>query len=329
MTNVVILGGTGMLGSMLVDVFSKDERFHVEASYHGRRPLPTEEGRVRWFPFEACGPLICERVPGIGSWVINAIGAIPQRGADRRRMIKANTQLPQDLALRASGHGFRVIHATTDCVFSGAGCWYKEAEEHDGTSDYARTKSLGEAQIGNVLNLRCSIVGPEPRPGGSGLLEWFLSLPKGSEVDGWTDWWNGITTLAWAKIAKGIVLSTDPLNGTYHVIPHDSATKAELLDVFRRTYGRTDVYVKEVNKDRDMRLDTSHARVNERLWRDAGYDGVPEIGELVREQAEYDYAFEWRDTRKPAVCTECGSLELSLGSHDQPSAVCADCGAEQ
>jgi dTDP-4-dehydrorhamnose reductase len=152
---------------------------------------------------------------------------------------------------------------------------------------YGKTKSLGEVSAENVLNLRCSIVGPElGRP--ISLLGWALSSPAAAELTGYTQHrWNGITTLHFAKICAAVIDGAG-VPSRQHVVPADSVTKAELLELMLAAFGRTDVAVRHApgpGAPVDRTLTTRDPAANERLWRAAGYTRPPTIGEMLGELA--------------------------------------------
>ena len=106
---------------------------------------------------------------------------------------------------------------------------------------YGKTKSLGEVKSNNLLNLRCSIIGPEINDRLS-LLEWFLSQIKGSKVNGYHHhYWNGVTTLQFAKFCEEIMLNDlfDTLrdvDNTIHLILNQTVSKFELLRIFNNVF---------------------------------------------------------------------------------------------
>ncbi len=215
-------------------------------------------------------------------------------------MVRVNALLPYELAEICHETGARMIHVTTDCVFSGAGGrggaynHYRERDVHDSSNFYGRTKSMGEVlHDKRVLNLRCSIVGPEPRIPGKGLLGWFLSHPRTNPILGFGDHlWNGVTTLALAKVIQGIVLNADDLKFAslpriHHLVPKGEVSKAALLELFAAHFGKpSKIEVHNVGGV-DRTLGTSHPDLNKRLWRLAGYGKPPRIEEMIRELSRW------------------------------------------
>lgn len=225
-------------------------------------------------------------------YVINCIGRIkPTIDEDDSESVyqakQINSNLPKQIEKLSEAGRFKIIQIGTDCVFSGKKGLYTINDEYDASDIYGRTKSDGEIDSGKKMLLRTSIVGPEVKPGQS-LLNWFLELDKDSEVDGFENHkWNGITTLAFAKIVKGIILNNIYTPKIIHLTPKDLVSKYELLSMFSSSFKREDIVINPTNAhlviDRTLLADTSID--NEAIWNIAGYDGVPTISELVKELA--------------------------------------------
>ena len=287
---IVILGGTGMLGSMLVRVFSKLPVPLYASFRDGTKIRP--DAPCKWFMFQAgtAFPPSLEGLLGPGDWILNAAGSIPHREEGGRALIQANALLPYDL-VRYTERGVRVLQIATDCVFSGECGAYVETDRHDSMYAYGKAKSLGEVRAPRFHHLRCSIVGPELNNKLS-LLEWVRSHEPGSEVRGYSNHlWNGITTLAFAKIAAAIVSGDGKLGYLQHVVPRHPASKRALVTAISKHFGLgLKVLPVEDPKTghRDMTLGTDDPILNESLWVAAGYKGVPGIEELIQELAEFD-----------------------------------------
>ncbi len=137
-----------------------------------------------------------------------------------------------ELSQREGLHGFKLVHISTDCVFSGKVGSYNETDITDGQGNYAKTKALGEVG-GDSLTIRTSIIGPELKDG-TGLLQWFL---KQDECQGWVNvYWSGVTTL---ELAKAIdVLVDKDVKGLYHLTQEKKISKYELLKVISEVYNK-------------------------------------------------------------------------------------------
>ncbi|MEJ1230382.1 MAG: sugar nucleotide-binding protein [Galbitalea sp.] len=224
--------------------------------------------------------------------MINTLGLIKHHiddadSRDRETAVRVNALFPYELASIAERQGFRVLQIVTDCVYSGSRGGYTEDDKHDATDVYGQTKSLGEVPSAAVLKLRCSVIGPE-HSSQVNLMAWVLSHADGTAFNGYTDHiWNGLTTLAFARMIEGIIVSDNPISGTVHVEPRGSISKYELARLILSAYGRTEVEVLPVDTGArvDRTIATLHPEINDRLWRDAGYSAIPTIEELVRELA--------------------------------------------
>jgi len=230
---ILVLGSTGMLGHMVLRVLSKKETFEVEGTQSEEPNAPyyfnAEDGVKE--KFNKYDYLI--NCIGILSNAIDACDSISVA-----RAIKINALFPHKLAKITKG---RIIHMSTDGVFSGKEGSYNEDSPHDCTDVYGKTKSLGEIDAPNVLNIRTSIIGPSPYKK-KGLLECFLSQPDGTTVQGFTNHiWNGVTTLQFAQlcaaiIAHGVFDTLRQESHVFHFAPNEPVTKYELLQMFKEIF---------------------------------------------------------------------------------------------
>jgi dTDP-4-dehydrorhamnose reductase len=137
--------------------------------------------------------------------VINAIGVLdamidPRDAASVERAIEINALFPHWLAAAAEAANSRVLHISTDAVFARSAGRVTEGTVPAPDDVYGQTKLLGECPRENVLNLRCSMIGPDPVKR-RGLWEWLRSRPARAEVSGYTNQaWNGVTTLQLARV---------------------------------------------------------------------------------------------------------------------------------
>jgi dTDP-4-dehydrorhamnose reductase len=290
MTRILVLGANGMLGSMLVRVLAGSPEFDVVGS--------VRSGPGRYRAFEVGRDSLDELLTSVRcDWVLNAIGVLDRHinGSDPASVASAitvNAEFPNRLAAATSGEQ-RVINFATDGVFSGRCGPYDERAEHDAPGVYARSKDLGEVQAAHVVNLRCSIIGPEEPPVVS-LLGWALSQPPGATITGFTNHqWNGLTTFHLAKICAAVVRGeVSGLPSTLHVVPYDTVSKAELLAHSVESFGRSDVTVsaEPAAIAVDRRLGTAYPEINDRLWTAAGYARPLTIFEMVSELATLNAA---------------------------------------
>lgn len=296
-----MLGGSGMLGSMVVDFLSRHRDISVTATVRSAA-LAALCGEkfpgVRWALFDGSAPGAAEQLEVLDGheWVINAVGItkplIHDDDADEvERAVWINSVLPYLIARRAGVNGSRVLQITTDCAYSGVKGGYSEEAAHDTLDTYGKTKSLGEVAASHVHNVRCSIIGPEPKDK-KFLLEWFLSQPPGARVNGYRNHrWNGLTTLHFAKLCHGIIARNMPMPRLQHVIPTGAVNKCQLLQCFGRSFGREDVSItpKEAPTSVDRTLVTVSPELNRAMWCAAGYGAPPSVPEMVSELADYPY----------------------------------------
>ena len=196
-------------------------------------------------------------------FVVNCIGIIKQRKAAHSHLpsIAINALLPHQLADLCNEWDGRLIHFSTDCVFSGKRGNYTEADPSDAEDLYGKTKFLGEVDAPNALTLRTSIIGRELSEFQS-LLEWFLSRKSGT-VRGFTRaLYSGVTTNFLARFVGDIIADRPELQGLYQVTS-PTISKHDLLCLLSHTYGLATEIVADdsFSCDRSMRSDKLKAAI--------------------------------------------------------------------
>ncbi len=169
--------------------------------------------------------------------VLNCIGVVKQRVASNDPLVSipVNAVLPHRLARCCALLGARLVHISTDCVFSGRAGHYAETAVPDAEDLYGRSKLLGEVDGVNAITLRTSIIGRE-LGSRNGLLEWFLSQ-QGS-VRGFTRAiFSGLTTDELTRVIARYVLPRPDLTGVWHV-GAAPISKHDLLGILRDVYDR-------------------------------------------------------------------------------------------
>jgi len=169
--------------------------------------------------------------------VVNCVGIIKQlkEAQDPLMSIWINALLPHRLAELCGLVGSRLVHISTDCVFSGKKGNYTEEDYSDAEDLYGRSKFLGEVAAPHCLTLRTSIIGREVETR-SGLVEWFLSQ-QGREVKGYQKAiYSGLTTLELARVIEDMIVNHPSLSGVWQV-SSDPIDKYELLCLLRRNFG--------------------------------------------------------------------------------------------
>tara|TARA_R110000822_G_scaffold160404_1_gene300582 strand:+ start:1212 stop:2018 length:807 start_codon:yes stop_codon:yes gene_type:complete len=220
MIDLLILGSTGMLGNAVTKHFSELEGFKVHVTHRGDMTLKKDS-----IYFDASQPDF-DTLPSV-DYVINCIGTIkPFMSSNMPKSIQINAVFPYELAKYYSDKKTKVIHITTDCVFSGDDGNYSEESFHDCRDNYGKSKSLGEPT--ECMVLRTSIIGREIHKNAS-LVSWAISQ-KNKKVNGFTNhFWNGITTNQYAKCCQQIIENNLYETGTRHLFSN-SVSKYELLE---------------------------------------------------------------------------------------------------
>ncbi|MDT5295148.1 MAG: dTDP-4-dehydrorhamnose reductase [Acidobacteriota bacterium] len=185
--------------------------------------------------------------------VVNCIGVVKQDAAakDPLTSIAVNSLFPHRLAQFARAAGARLIHLSTDCVFSGRAGSYDEAARPDAEDLYGRTKLLGEVAGEGSLTIRTSMIGRE-LAGAHGLLEWFLAQ-AGGRVRGFERAvFSGFTTNALAELLAEIIGEHRDLSGVWHAAA-EPINKFDLLSLIKEIYGLR----VEIERDADFICDRS------------------------------------------------------------------------
>jgi len=164
--------------------------------------------------------------------LINCVGLIKQRSVPDHEMIDINATLPHKLAYVCNNLNIKMIHFSTDCVYSGGKGSYVETDNHDATDIYGLSKSLGEPKTCSTI--RTSIIGEETQNKLS-LVEWVRSN-KNKSIKGFTNHlWNGITCLQAGKIIRQIIDRHLFWNGTRHIYSN-IVNKYELVSAINEIY---------------------------------------------------------------------------------------------
>jgi len=262
--DVLVLGVSGMLGSMVFRLLSERAGWRVVGTVrsaatrarfpagHDIRTDVTAENLV------GLAGLLRDVRPKV---VVNCIGLVKQApaGGDPLQVLQVNAVFPHQLARLCDLGGMRLIHISTDCVFSGRTGNYRETDVADAGDLYGRSKLLGEIQTGNSITLRTSIIGPEPAgAGGVGLLEWFLSQP--GPVKGYARAvFSGLTTDELTRVIADVVIPRPALTGLYQV-GAAPISKYDLLRLFAEAYDRSFTIQRDETFVIDRSLDSSRFR---------------------------------------------------------------------
>ncbi|MFB9330228.1 dTDP-4-dehydrorhamnose reductase family protein [Paenibacillus aurantiacus] len=270
---LLIIGGTGMAGHMLRAYFGSKPEYEV--MYTTRVAGDANGSPLEVTDSEAVASLVLSARPDV---ILNAVGVLNQDAESHPLLAyQVNGLLPHWLRHQAERIGARLIHISTDCVFSGERGRYTETDEPDGTTVYARSKALGEVKDPLHLTIRTSIIGPEIRQHGIGLLQWFLN--QQGNVNGYARvMWNGVTTLELAKAVE-YAIGRPRIGGLVHLTAAETLSKLELLRIVREAFGREDVTIVP-----DSRIFLDRSLVS---TRDDWQYEAPGYAVMLRELAEW------------------------------------------
>jgi len=224
---LLILGATGMAGHTL-SIYLKEVGHDVTAFSRRKFDYCNHiKGDVTDFPF-----LNYVIEDGNYDAIINAVGILNKDAEDNKSVaVLLNSYLPHYLSEVTQDIKTKVIHMSTDCVFSGQVGNYTEDSFKDGQTFYDQSKGLGEINNNKDLTIRTSIIGPDMSEEGIGLLNWFMKQER--QVNGFTQAiWTGVTTLTLAQ-AMNKALEED-LTGLYHLVNNEKINKFELLTLFNK-----------------------------------------------------------------------------------------------
>ncbi|MEG1009256.1 MAG: sugar nucleotide-binding protein [Clostridia bacterium] len=175
--------------------------------------------------------------------IINCIGILNQVAENNIDLaIYLNSYLPHYLETKYKNTNTKIIHMSTDCVFSGNEGKYKEDSFKDGDTFYDRTKALGEIVNNKDLTFRMSIIGPDFNPKSIGLFNWFMS--QTGNISGYNKvFWTGVTTIELAHAMEEAIKQN--LSGLYHLVPNCSISKYDLITLFKKVFNRSDITISE------------------------------------------------------------------------------------
>lgn len=285
MSSALVLGGSGMLGTAVSRQLKQVGIPHYVTTH--RKESIRDDSSV-YFDVESNKfPESFRTIAKSTQYIINCIGKIPQKASiktdlDLRKFVTVNSIFPHRLATFAESEGLKVIQIATDCVFSGTRGMYRECDEHDASDTYGVSKSLGEVDSQDVLNIRCSIIGKDDLSNVS-LYNWVVSQKDNSQIYGFVDhYWNGVSTRIFSELVAGLIREKEFFSGTFHFVPSDFVTKFELISSIAVKENREDLRIVKFSKGKiDRRLMTMFPETNKKLWNLAGYKIPLKIRDIV------------------------------------------------
>jgi len=295
---ILILGYKGMLGSMVYQYFKGLNKYVIGGTTR-TEISGTQSGHIFILDAANNAKLHLHNIFSAfkPNWVINCIGVtkpdIECKDESVKNAIMVNSIFPYELKEAASLHDCKVITIATDCVFSGKKGHYYEPSTHDAEDVYGKSKSLGE--LPGFFTLRTSIIGPEYKSDRKFLLEWVgKSIKNKTEINGYLNhYWNGITTLAFAKLCHGLIShysSFYHLN-MLHVFSEKVNTKGRLIKIIAKKYFDVDyeIKMKACTNEIDRVLCTMYHDQHLLLWQKSGYDSIPDIDFLLQEMKNFNF----------------------------------------
>lgn len=290
MINVLVLGITGMLGSMVYRYLSLNESLNVFGTARVSSISYDQnifQLDVKNITEEQSLNLILETNP---EYIVNCIGIINkyctfENNEGIQNAILINSLFPHKLANSIKRHSpkIKIVQIATDCVYSGNKGNYIETDIHDPVDIYGKSKSLGEVISDNLINIRCSIIGPELN-NKSSLLEWFLAKNEREAVSGYNHhFWNGVTTLQFAQLCERIIIGNEfdslrKLNHLLHYCINESVSKYQLLLIFREIFKKNIAIIKiEDSKKVDRTLASIYLKNEKRKM----FDSVLKLNDFI------------------------------------------------
>ncbi len=281
---VLVLGASGMIGSTTFRVLSERHDWDVYGSVRSETakqffPAQLAErllANVDATNYDALVDVFARIRPEV---VINCVGATKHKtdGNDPLMAIPLNALLPHRLARLCDAVNARLVHVSTDCVFSGKQGHYTEEDLPDTDDVYGRSKALGEVDYPNAITLRTSTIGHELQSS-YGLLDWFLTQ-QGSCKGFKRAIFSGLSSMEFARVIRDIVIPQPSLHGLYHVAG-PAIAKYDLLKLVAKVYGKAIEIIPENEFviDRSLNADRFHAAT--------GYQS-PEWPELIESMRAY------------------------------------------
>ena len=275
MKKILVIGIKGMAGHVIFNKFKDEYGFAV---YGIARNIEPSENTFNLDVnnTDVLGQIITEHKFDV---IVNCIGILNKDAEDNPdKAIWFNSFFPHYLEKITKNTTTKVIHISTDCVFSGKKGNYTEEDFKDGVGFYAQSKALGEIVNDKDLTIRTSIIGPELNENGIGLFHWFMSQPDDSQLKGYSQaFWSGITTIELAKVVKWAI--EENVVGLKQIAPHHKINKFDLLQLFNEIFRENKLTIIE---DDHYKVDKSLLSIVTKYT----YN-VPEYREMLIEMKEW------------------------------------------
>jgi dTDP-4-dehydrorhamnose reductase len=261
---ILTLGASGMLGHALIREFAASpglEAWGTIRGTHAARRLPDAvRGRlIEGIDVGDADALVHALATVRPHLIVNCVGLVKQLASaeDPLEAIPINTLLPHRLARICALVGARLVHMSTDCVFSGTKGLYGEDDPADAKDLYGRSKYLGEVDYPNAITLRTSIIGHELE-GARSLINWFLAQ-EGTTRGFANAIFSGLPTVEIARLIRDHVIPHPELHGVYHVSA-EPISKLDLLRLVADAYGKVIEIIPDDTLTIDRSLDSTRFR---------------------------------------------------------------------
>lgn len=244
MKKLLVIGIKGMAGHMLYNYFDETKLYdvyglarNIESSHKLFNVDVSDTAQLR--------SLFTEHQ---FDYVVNCIGILNKDAEDHpSKAIWFNSYFPHYLEEITKGTKTKIIHISTDCVFSGKEGGYTENDIKNGVGFYAQSKALGELINDKDVTIRTSIIGPELNQDGIGLFHWFMSQSDKAQLKGFTNaFWSGLTTLELANVVSEIIIQN--ITGLIQVAPTSKINKYNLISLLNSIYRNSAISI-ESNGD--------------------------------------------------------------------------------
>ena len=224
---IFILGSTGMLGHKIFNYLLLKDKYEIINL--SRSELNKDTIRIDLRDLAELESIILANKPDV---IINCSGMLVKESSnDLPSAVKINSELPKFLDSVSQKYNYKLIHISTDCVFSGNSGPYNDFDFPDPKDHYGKTKASGEINNNHNLTIRTSIIGPELLESGTGLFNWFMKQEEA--IDGYTkSIWSGLTTYEVAKAVEYSIINNEV--GLKHLSSNSPISKYMLLKIINK-----------------------------------------------------------------------------------------------
>ena len=256
MKKVLVLGSTGMLGHILYNYLESCSKYNLY-NLSFRTKLNSKTINIDVTYFDKLKNYIYEIKP---DFIINCIGIlINESNQNVKKAIYLNALLPHLLNELCIKLNCKLIHISTDCVFNGKIGGYNEKSIKNAIDNYGKTKSLGEFNSESNLCIRTSIIGPEIKAKGQGLLHWLFNQ-KGNIFGYRNVFWSGVTTL---ELSKAILFSIENnISGLWNLTNGEPISKYDLIEMIVKRFSLRQIKLESETEKKSNKTLKSIRKIN-------------------------------------------------------------------